>query len=204
MDIQIINMSTLQDRVEIAIAEGFRPSHLAKAAGVSSGAVSQWRSGETMALKLESAIGLAALTGWSVEWWSAGVGPRVRQAPAPAGVAHAMSHDAYSMPTQLTWDALMKTDALPQQFIVAMPDDALSPNVPKGTRLIFDCGTTASPGMGVLVKDAGGRRHIRRYAQGVGDSWLAQAVNPAYATLESVRDSLAILSVMVGRLDGAV
>lgn len=204
MDVPILGMSTLQDRVEIAIAEGFRPARLAKAAGVSSGAVSQWRSGETQALKLESAIGLSALTGWSVEWWSTGVGPRVRRAPTSAGVAHAMIHDAYRMPTQLTWGALMQTEDLPVQFIVEMPDDALAPNVPKSTRLIFDCGAAASPGMGVLVKDAAGRRHIRRYAQGVGDSWLAQAVNPAYATLDSARDGLAILSVMVGRLDGAI
>jgi transcriptional regulator with XRE-family HTH domain len=74
-------MSTLQDRARQAVAAGFRPVDMARAAGVSAGAVSQWLSGNTRALKAEAALGLARLTGWSAQWWVNGIG--LRENPSP-------------------------------------------------------------------------------------------------------------------------
>lgn len=68
-------MLTLAQRTQQALDAGFTNAQLAKAAGVTSGAVSQWLT-TTKKLKAESVIGLARLTGWRVEWWSEGKLPR--------------------------------------------------------------------------------------------------------------------------------
>jgi SOS-response transcriptional repressor LexA len=69
-------MKTLKQRTEEAINAGFSVGQLSAAAGKSSSAASQWLSGGTKTLKADSAAGLAALTGWSAEWWATGKEPR--------------------------------------------------------------------------------------------------------------------------------
>ena len=96
----------------------------------------------------------------------------------------------------------MGVDEVPQRFGVAMPDDALSPNVPRGAVLYFAAVSSEkrpSVGDGVLVQDGAGKRYIRRLGEGPGDEWTAQAIHPAYITLESQAHGLRILAVMTGR-----
>lgn len=69
-------MKTLKQRTEEALESGFTVGQLAKAAGKTSSAVSQWLNGATKAIKAESAIGLQALTGWAATWWATGKGPK--------------------------------------------------------------------------------------------------------------------------------
>ena len=73
---QIFPMTTLRDRMAIAIAAGHTPAAMARAAKVDSAAVSHWIAGRTMTLKAKSALGLAELTGWNAEWWASGKGPK--------------------------------------------------------------------------------------------------------------------------------
>lgn len=75
-------MKTLKERTEAAIAAGYSVGQLAIAAGKSSSAVSQWRSGLVESLKADSASGLSKLTGWSVDWWATGNGPQVSENPS--------------------------------------------------------------------------------------------------------------------------
>ena len=84
-----------------------------------------------------------------------------------------------------------------------MPDDALAPDTPRGLVLHFS--TEAAPviGHGVLVQDAAGGRHVRRYAQGLGGAWRAEARNTAYMTLHS-GDGVQLLAVVTGRDSGEV
>ena len=98
----------------------------------------------------------------------------------------------------------MQSNDLPAQFVLHMPDEALAPNIPKGLGLVFDCFAKPFPTAGVLVVAGDGRRYVRRFAEAPGGLWLGQAINPAYATLESARDELRVLAVMTGRLGGAV
>jgi SOS-response transcriptional repressor LexA len=98
----------------------------------------------------------------------------------------------------------MQTADLPGAFVLPMPDDALSPSIARGTRLIFERGGHAVPGVGVLVQTPDGRRYVRRFVEAPGGAWLAQAPNPSYATLHSTQDQLRVLAVMTGRLDGSV
>jgi hypothetical protein len=69
-------MTTLRDRMAIAIAAGHTPTAMARAADVESAAVSHWIAGRTKTLKAKSALGLAKLTGWNAEWWFSGKGPQ--------------------------------------------------------------------------------------------------------------------------------
>ena len=78
--------TTLQERVQQALDAGFTVSQLAKAAGVTNSAASQWLSGLTKSLKAPSAIGLAQLTNWHATWWTTGLGPRERGGEDPVSV----------------------------------------------------------------------------------------------------------------------
>lgn len=92
---------------------------------------------------------------------------------------------------------------LPPRFRLAVPDDAMAPTTPRGTVLIFSTTTPPSIGGGVLVQDAEGRRHVRRYAQGIGGGWVAEARSGAYRPLNSGA-GLQLLAVVVGRESGEV
>lgn len=124
--------------------------------------------------------------------------------PSARGLAHDMIHGPWTLPPTLSWEEIMRSSEFPGSFVVAMPDDALAPNVPRGTRLIFEPDAEPVPLRGVLVQDATGRRYIRRYAEAPGGAWRAEALREGYVSLESERDGLALLAVMVGRLDGAI
>lgn len=89
-------------------------------------------------------------------------------------------------------------DELPTLFEVEIPDDAMFPRVKAGQVVTFDSRETAKPGDGVLIADRDGQWHFRRYRQGRGTNWEASAENEAYATMESERDGLTVLAVLVG------
>ena len=96
-------------------------------------------------------------------------------------------------------------EAIPwEQFVATMPDGSLAPNVPRSMRLIFERGGVPRPGYGVMVQDKTGRRCIGRYARGRSGAWIAQAINPAYTTLDSIADGVVVLAVMTGRYDSMV
>jgi hypothetical protein len=124
--------------------------------------------------------------------------------PADDGQAHDVSLQPIKVPNRLSWEQAMTSAELPPHFVIEMPDDALSPSVARGTGLIFSRSADPQPGLGVFVQDKGGRRFVRRYAEGLAGAWQAQALNTAYATFESGRDGLKVLAVMTGRLDGTV
>ena len=122
------------------------------------------------------------------------------------GVAfHTEAHDLSQPqpdhePHQYTWEFMMSADpaALPKRFRLPMPDDAMAPDTPRGTVLVFATDTVPAFGHGVLVQDQAGQRHVRRYAQGPAGRWKAEARNTAYLTLDSA-DGLQVLAVVVAR-----
>ena len=87
---QIPRMVPLRERVKQAIEAGHSQAALCRATGLTSGAVSQWASGTVKAIKSETAAKLAKLTGWSMDWWATGLGPREPSAqPVRAMSEHA-------------------------------------------------------------------------------------------------------------------
>jgi len=103
------------------------------------------------------------------------------------------------------WEFILSVPAsdLPKRFRAAMPDDALAPDTPRGLVLHFSTEAYPVIGHGVLVQDAAGGRHVRRYAQGLGGAWRAEARNTAYMTLHS-GDGVQLLAVVTGRDSGEV
>ena len=125
---------------------------------------------------------------------------------AAAGVAHHLTHPKFDDELPLhQWEFILSVPAsdLPKRFRAPMPDDALAPDTPRGLVLYFSTEVAPVIGNGVLVQDAAGGRHVRRYAQGLGDAWRAEARNTAYMTLHS-GDGVQLLAVVTGRDSGAV
>jgi transcriptional regulator with XRE-family HTH domain len=192
MDIREVRLSRL---VQLLGEEAGRRVDLARRLGISPSQLSQWL-GRHRTITEESARRIEAKAKKPPAWLDGA------ETPSAEGVAHALILDVSTVPPKMAWEELMGADEVPQRFGVAMPDDALSPNVPRGAVLYFAAVSSErrpSVGDGVLVQDAAGKRYIRRLGEGPGGEWTAQAIHPAYITLESQAHGLAILAVMTGR-----
>jgi transcriptional regulator with XRE-family HTH domain len=199
-------MQSLKRRVEEAKRRHphLKNAAIARASGVKPPSVTDWLNGKTKSLDAQTAHRAAQLFGCDPTWLAVGVGLPNWRIPQLAGVAQDLSHIPFDTPPTITWETVMSEVELPERFVLHMPDDALAPNIMRGMGLIFDTSAPPSPGVGVLVAAGDGQRYIRRYAQAPGGAWLAQAINQAYAGLESAPHGLKILAVMVGRLDGHI
>lgn len=86
---------------------------------------------------------------------------------------------------------------LPPVFEIAMPDDAMSPDIPAGRALIFErTSRPPKPGTRILAADRSGRRYVRRYAEGRAGTWRALPDNRAHMDLDSIEDGLTLLAVL--------
>lgn len=104
---------TLAERIQLLVDAGFSKSQLAKAAGKTPGAVTQWLTGSTKEIKADTAWGLSALTGYSAEWISTGTGPKERTAaPAQADppAASKAEPSATAMEIALLYDLIPVSD----------------------------------------------------------------------------------------------
>lgn len=120
--------------------------------------------------------------------------------PLTAGEAQQVSLYATRMaPPKLGWEALMSSDQLPAEFETELPDNAMAPEAPRGTRCIFVTDTTPEPGDWVLLRDGDGALYCREYRALRGTHWEAHAVNSAFLPLDSVRDRLRVVAVFDGQ-----
>lgn len=211
----LCSMDTYWSRLKPEMdANGLSIPRLAERMGVSFQAVAKVRDGG--AFGSENNIKAAKLFGLTPEWLATGRGKKFAadgqrasthagaaepKATYLGGVARAVSHTPFNLPVTLTWEQVMQSQELPERFIVESPDDALSPRLPRGTAVVFERASTAQPGECVLVRDKRGATHMRRYVQGIGRAFTAQALNDAYASLESERDGLVVLAVMAWRAE---
>jgi predicted XRE-type DNA-binding protein len=191
---------------EAMTRKGVTQNDVAAEFGVAQSSVSEWIKYGRIAKKHLNHL---------VVYFAAEVGPQhwgLQQAmrdganPAPqvGGVAHNLSLMPFTLPVQLTWEQVMQSQELPERFIVESPDDALSPRLPRGTAVVFERASAAQPGECVLVRDKRGATHMRRYVQGISAAFTAQALNDAYASLDSERDGLVVLAVMAWRAERRV
>lgn len=142
-----------------------------------------------------------------------GVGPKVaeklerafpgwaspqRMTPLDEGVAHAPTVREITLPPVVTREQLMDPKfELPPAFEIAMPDDAMAPEIPAGRQLIFErTNSMPRPGTRILIADQTGRRHVRRFAEGRDGAWRALPDNRAHMDLDSAQDGLQLLAVL--------
>jgi hypothetical protein len=186
------------DRFESAYKElGYTQASLATALGYSSSsAIANALARGALPKKLHL---FERITGVRVEWVETGLGPKF--APGRP-IAHPVSPQSMSMDPQegsqrVEWGT-MKSEALPDVFRVEVPDDAMADRVLKGHLVKFDKTIAPRAGDGVLVEDAAGAWFFRQYSPGAQGRFAAVAKNSAYQTLDSERDGLTVLAVLVG------
>lgn len=94
------------------------------------------------------------------------------------------------------------TNNVPDVFVAVLIDDAMAPDYPRGSEIVWTTRRRLAPGRMVLVRDRHGQTHARQCHQGrVPGQWLAAAVNPAYVSFDSVQDQLQLVAVYKGRLE---
>lgn len=199
-------MRAVWDRVDAElIRRGQTWAQLGREIGATDQRMNNWKRRGVPASQYQA---IATALGWKVDDLigddpppnpvptSGGLGIR----PADQDLSHPTADDE---PTTTSWEFVLSAATLPPRFRLAVPDDALAPGTPRGTVLIFSTSAQPAFGHGVLVQDAGGSRYVRRYAQGPGGRWVAEARNSAYLTLDSAA-GLQVLAVVVGRETGEV
>lgn len=87
---------------------------------------------------------------------------------------------------------------LPDLFQVPAPDDSMADRVRQGWLIEFDRRLKPRQGDGVLVEDSEKRWFFRLYSEGTQGRFEALPLNPTYQKLESQRDGLKVLAVLVG------
>jgi hypothetical protein len=101
-------------------------------------------------------------------------------------------------PIRLAWEALMTSNQLPPEFETELPDNAMAPDAPRGTRVIFVRGNTAEPGDWILVRDSAGHLYCREYRQVRPGQWEAHARNPGFLPMSNDRDGLQVVAIFDG------
>jgi plasmid maintenance system antidote protein VapI len=152
--------------------------------------------GDELAARLERCMGKS--TGWMDQQHRS----EGHQASEPS-VARYMSHPLQSDELlQITWETLVT--AVPSSlFVLVLRDDALAPEFPRGTAVVWSKARKPQPGRLVLVRDQYGRDHVRAYHLGrAPGQWTAAAHNPAFPSFDPLEDGLEILAVHRGVLDG--
>ena len=120
--------------------------------------------------------------------------------PFAVGEAQFLSHHFVSddLP-MIAWEALVKTP-VPEVFRTILVDDALAPEFPKGTEILWTTKRRAMPGRLILVVDRYDQVHARECRQGRDPGrWIAAPINPAYLSFDS--DELRLVAVFKARLE---
>jgi len=113
------------------------------------------------------------------------------------GQAQSVSLSGLKVASQVVeWSSLMR-GTLPAAFKVAAPDDSMAPRLRTGQLVEFETGREPRPGDGVLVADNEEKPYIRLYVEGRQGQWEAHALKEGYRPLESDRDGLKLLAVLV-------
>jgi len=202
-------MSTLAKRLKAALARspGVTQADLARVCKIKSASVSNWATGKTASLKIETARRAAGLLRCDPFWLATGAGSPnwLNEQHAAEGVAsYSVAHDlsqakSIVLPLQLEWDTIMQ-GSLPDQFVLPLRDTALQPKFASATRIIFAAAREPQPGDVVLLRDKSGDLYIREYHLVRTGHWRAAAVNPAFQPLDSAADGLQVLAVAIGAL----
>lgn len=194
---QITNVNTIAERLKQAReALGLSQEQLAKLASVSQGTIGNIESG--LRKRPRDLLAIAAAVNVSPHWLATGK-LNVEENPPqylPGGPSPMLRQSVTVIPL-LEWEDLM-TAKLPHKFEVALPDDSMAPRARKGQLVTLQSDLTPTPGDGVLVVDDQGNTYLRVYSQKRGNHWEALALNEAYQPMDSARDGLTVLAVLVG------
>ena len=186
---------------------------LGRRLAVSSAVMTNWKK---RGISEGGALDAEAKLGCSASWLRSGRGPHVAgstvaQSPPAvwnasaqargatrrgAPVAHLVSQPTLSDAPLFAWEQLMKND-LPRQFRVALPDDAMAPDLNAGDEVVFDRTLTPEAGDLVLVRDKAGHHYARTYRERLHGEWIAFAENDDFEPLDARAEGLHVVAVCV-------
>lgn len=186
----------LSDRIKIVIDAGFTRTQIAKAAGKSQGAVTQWLSGDTKELKSDSAAGIQALTGFSAVWLATGKGPRMAVdatniAPGPnigGSVPVLSSVQAGNFKEFVDnfhgadGSVEMVSTSVPVNrytFAVRVVGDSMEPDFKEGMVLIVEPELDPLPGDFVIAKNGSDETTFKQLTKD-GSDWYLKPLNERY------------------------
>lgn len=101
-------------------------------------------------------------------------------------------------PLLMSWERVAKMEQIPDEFELELPDAAMAPMAPAGTRIRLRKAAQAVPGEGVLIRDRRGHTHFRECRLRADGGWNGYAYNPAFPTLHDADDGLQVLAVTAG------
>lgn len=184
-------MDTLGKRLKTAReAKKLSQAELAKKAGVTTGAIGNIEAESRK--NPRDLLSIAAALGVSPHWLQTGqgsMGDHVLHIEAGSYVlsGNALDRlvrlDKRTVPPTRTRGEIVNGQA-GEVYAFQLDDDALAPDMPRGTELVFDVAKQPNPGSVVLVLDSHGELHAREYRQDPA-GWVAAAVNRAYASFSS-------------------
>ena len=187
--------------MEEADVEG-KTGALAKIAGVSSSAVSQWHSGETKTMGPKSAFAIERRLGFRAEWLMYGKLPKrtanVRSARVK-GVVPLISWVVASLWGDVTdpyqpgdadeWAEAYETVPGESSFALRVVGDSMTSesgvhSFPEGTILIVDPSRASNAGDFVIAKDVQTQRATFKQLVTDGNRWYLQPLNPKWDRIE--------------------
>ena len=179
-------------------ARGWTLKDLSDRSGVEIGTISALEARKST--KSDFAAPLAAAFGVPLEHL---LGGQVEQPPIPTNrpglrvVVHEVSNPAYMVnPKRLTWEEVVAGAELDQLFQMAIPDDAMAPDYPRGLEMIWSTSKRPQAGSLVLVRVGGSTMHVREFHQGrAPGQWVAASSSRAYASFDSAEHQVEVVAV---------
>lgn len=183
-------MKTLGERLRAARdAKQISQQELARRAGVSPGAIGNLEAGSRKSPR--NLLAIAAALGVSPHWLETGIGSMSDHVlvAEPAtfsslGISPGIASKLYKSTVPVTRSRVeIMTGAAGDVYAFVLDDDALAPDYPRGTELIFDVAKHPSPGSVVLVVDNQSNLQAREYRQSE-NGWVASSINRAYSSFD--------------------
>lgn len=212
-------MKTFAERLQFAMdSRGVRfRTEIAKAAGVSPSAVTQWFKGDSKTLKADNVVRLAKFLRVRLEWLKDGTGsmelPAANVAPADIGQrrvplissvqAGMMTEAVTPFPPGAAFEYLLTDlDLSDHAFALEIEGNSMEPEFRAGDRIIVDPALQAQPGDFVVAKNGREEATFKKYRpRGIGaagrEIFELIPLNPDYPTINSEHEPARIIGVMV-------
>ena len=219
----LISPMSLSKRILEIVDAGYKKSAIARAAGKSPAAVTQWISGETKEIKADSAAGIQSVTGFSAVWIATGKGPKMvavgnvspaqerKRVPLISWVqagTWSEVQDTFAPGEADHWESAFSSSPGDHAFALVVKGDSMkSPypgelSFPPGTIIIVDPDRASNAGDYVVAKDVDTQQATFKQLHHDGGRWYLKPLNPAFPTMEIDDPSVRVIGRVIEYRNG--